>query len=84
MKKEGLPEQIKVYAYSGYKADERPTAFVVNDRRCSVTRIIDRWYGQDHDYFKVLAEDGTVCLLKRHRAQDLWFLEKVMEKEGMH
>ena len=84
MKKEDLPKQIKVYAYSGYKANERPSAFLVDGRRCNVNRMIDRWYGEDHDHFKVLTEDGTVCLLKWHRAQDLWLLEKVLEKEGMH
>jgi len=84
MKKQDHLKQIKVYAYSGYKANERPTAFVVDGRRCNVTRMIDRWYGVDHDHFKVLAEDGSVCLLKWHRARDLWFLEKVMEKEGKH
>jgi hypothetical protein len=84
VKKDALPKNIKVFAYSGYKADERPTAFVVDDRRYDVTRIIDRWYGVDHDYFKALADDGRIYLLKWDRTADLWFLVEVMEKEGKH
>jgi hypothetical protein len=49
-----------------------------------VTRIIDRWYGVDHDYFKALADDGRIYLLKWDRTADLWFLVEVMEKEGKH
>jgi hypothetical protein len=84
VKKDALPKNIKVFAYSGYKADERPTAFVVDGRRYGVTRIIDRWYGVDHDYFKALADDGRIYLLKWDRTADLWFLVEVMEKEGKH
>jgi len=84
VKKDLLPKTIKVYAYSGYRANERPTAFVVDDRRYSVTHVIDRWYGVEHDYFKVLADDGRIYLLRWHRTADLWFLVEVMEKEGKH
>lgn len=84
MRKGDFGKSIRVYAYSGYKANERPTAFVLDDRRYEVTCTIDRWYGVDHDHFKVLADDGNVYLLKWHRAQDLWFLEKVLEKAGKH
>ena len=84
VKKEGLPKNIKVYAYSGYKANERPTAFVVDHRTLKVTYVIDRWYGVEHDHFKVLADDGKIYFLKWNRIQDVWFLVKVMEREGMH
>jgi hypothetical protein len=84
VEKKDPPGNIKVYAYSGYKANERPTAFVVDERRHEVKNIVDRWYGVEHDYFKVLAEDGRIYLLKWHRIQDIWSLEKVMNKEGVH
>jgi hypothetical protein len=79
-----FPKHVKVLAYSGYKANERPTAFVVDDQMHQVAGIVDRWYGIEHDYFKVLAEDGKIYLLRWHRILDLWFLVKIMEKEGKH
>ena len=84
MKKDDLPKPIQVSAYSGYKANERPLAFTVDCLKHDVVDIIDRWYGVEHDYFKVLAEDGRVYLLRWHRILDLWFLVKVMERAGKH
>lgn len=84
MKKDDLPKHITVSAYSGYKANERPTAFIVDGRRHDVVHVIDRWYGVEHDYFKVLGEDGKVYLLRWHRMLDLWFLVKEVEKVGKH
>jgi hypothetical protein len=66
--------KIEVVAYSGYKANERPIYFVLGEERLEVKEILERWYGQDHDYFKVVAGDGLVCLLKWHRFLDIWFL----------
>ncbi|NQU16207.1 MAG: hypothetical protein HQ561_18780 [Desulfobacteraceae bacterium] len=68
---------IEVRAYSGYKANERPLCFVLEGRRVDVEEILDRWYGEDHDFFKVLALglDGCVYQLKWHRGLDTWFLE---------
>jgi hypothetical protein len=82
VKKDDLPKSIKVFAYSGFKANERPTAFMVDEHRREVADIIDRWYGVEHDYFKVLADDGKVYILRWHRILDLWFIVKVMNKMG--
>lgn len=79
-----FPRQVKVIAYSGYKADERPLAFVLGSRRLEVRDIADRWYGVEHDYFKVVADDGRIYLLRRHRHLDLWFVVKIMERMGRH
>jgi len=84
VKKDDLPKPIKVSAYSGFKANERPTAFTVDGQRRDVANVIDRWYGVEHDYFKVLADDGKVYLLRWHRILDLWFLVKVTERAGKH
>jgi hypothetical protein len=46
----------------------------------SVAEVLDRWYGEEHDEFKVLADDGRVYLIRWHRVQDVWFLMKIMEK----
>lgn len=69
--------QLKVECYSGYKADERPIRFRMGDRVYQVIDILDRWYGPKDAYFRVLADDGNVYVL-RHRqwgAEDYWSLE---------
>lgn len=69
-----FPKELKVVAYSGYKANERPLRLIIGDKNLEVKRVIDRWVGEDHDYFKCLADDGQVYLLKWHRIQDQWVL----------
>ncbi len=77
-----LPVNIEVAAYSGYKANERPLYFRFEQKKLSVVDVLDRWYGEEHDYFKVLADDGKVYLIRWHRLQDSWFLMKILEKSG--
>jgi hypothetical protein len=83
MRSDELHRKIQVTAYSGYKANERPLSFVLDDKTLEVRDIIDRWYGVEHDYFKVLADDGAVYLLRWNRHRDIWFLVRVYEKEGI-
>ncbi len=77
-----FPKKIEVVAYSGYKANESPLYFVLDEEKLEVKNTIDKWYGVEHDYFKVLADDGRVYLLKWHRTLDLWFVERVLERLG--
>lgn len=63
-----------VETFSGYRADERPTAFRLGDRRIAVREILDRWYGEDHAYFKLTGEDGALYILRQDREQDAWEL----------
>jgi hypothetical protein len=69
---------IHVNCYSGYKANERPIYFTVRGRKLAVEKILDRWYGIDHSYFKILADDQKVYLIKHDPGADLWTLEKIM------
>lgn len=77
--KDSFPKPIKVETYSGYKADERPLYLVLDDQRLEARDIIDRWYGEKADYFKVMTKDGRVYLVCRNRLSDQWTLEKVIE-----
>jgi hypothetical protein len=78
------PKEITVMGYSGYKANERPLSFEVEGLKHRVTSIADRWYGEDADYFKVVADDGKVYLIKWNRSVDRWFLVGVVERAGIH
>lgn len=71
---------IKVEAYSGYKAEERPRSMTIGDRTLEVKAVVDRWYGLDHDYFKVLADDGYIYIIRHDRASLAW--ELVMMEVG--
>jgi hypothetical protein len=71
---------IKVEGYCGYKANQRPLAFSLGKRKLEVKAIMDQWYGPDHAYFKVLAEDTNIYILRYSAANDQW--ELVFFNEG--
>jgi len=71
-------ETVQVECYSGYKANERPVAFIFHGERLEISEIPDRWYegGIEHDrpivdYFKVKA-DGDVFILRYESETDTW------------
>lgn len=65
---------LTVESYSGTRADERPVAFRLGERRIVVRAILDRWYGEDHAYFKLIGEDGALYLIRQDRGCDRWEL----------
>jgi len=77
-------KKIEVIAYSGYKANERPQYFIMEGQRVEVVNIVDRWYGVEHDYFKVAGDDGKVYLLKWNRYLDVWLMVRASARLGTH
>lgn len=79
---------IKVECYSGYKADEYPRCFYLDNNRFDVEEVIDRWYqmsasNEEEDstsgfpasnYYKVRTRDQQVYILKHETETDLWYL----------
>jgi hypothetical protein len=66
--------KIRVESYDGYRAGEKPLRFRLGEKRREVVEILDRWFGEDHDYFKVRADDGGVYVLRYNRCEDGWEL----------
>ncbi len=79
-KKQIVRMPLKVQTYSGYKADERPVAFTFGEKVCEVEELIDRWYGVDHAYFKLRANDGNLYVLRHRMDNDQW--EMVLMEAG--
>lgn len=71
---------IEVEAYSGHKADERPRSMTIGETVHEITGVLDRWYGLEHDYFKVSADDGYIYIIRHDRGEGGW--ELVMMEVG--
>lgn len=63
---------ITVQTYSGYKVDERPMSFTLVKRRFEVREILDQWQGVGHTYFKLLADDGNLYIIRHDKEADEW------------
>jgi hypothetical protein len=74
---ENVGVQIRVECYAGGKADERPVRFCLGDRTLRVGEILDQWYGPEDTFFKVLADDGNLYILRRNYSESeaVWTLE---------
>ncbi|MEE8184891.1 MAG: hypothetical protein V3T96_00640 [Thermodesulfobacteriota bacterium] len=65
-------ETIKVDAYSGFKANERPRCFTLGNRTLKVKEIVARWYSEDHEYFRLRADDSKLYTIRYYRDTDDW------------
>lgn len=65
---------LGVETYSGARADERPLALRLRDRRVAVRTILDRWLAEDHAYFKLVGEDDVRYVIRHDLASDAWEL----------
>jgi len=66
---------LKVKCYSGYKANERPKSFTINNREFLIKEILNQWYTPGCLYFKVRDDNNHTYILKYDQVQDLWALE---------
>lgn len=56
--------KVHVQCYAGRKSDEKPLRFALNHREYIVQDIIDQWYGPEHQFFKLRADDGNLYILR--------------------
>src|SRR5215475_13364482 len=66
---------IHVDAYAGFKANERPLQFVLDDKIYGIAAILDQWYEPSAMYFKVQSTEGKTYLLRYDERADEWTLQ---------
>ena len=72
---------ITVECHAGFKADEIPRRFLLEEQWVEVEEVIDRWYQVESlpewpraNYFKVRDNHHQTYLLKHDLEADEWFL----------
>ena len=66
---------IYVDAYSGYKANERPRQFTLDEEMYEIDAVLDQWYEPSATYFKVQSTEGKTYLLRYDEEADEWTLQ---------
>jgi len=64
--------KIRVECYSGYRGEETPRRFWLDERLVEITEVVDRWLDPDHRYFKVVGDDGATYILRHDSEADSW------------
>jgi len=55
---------IHVEAYSGYKANQRPRQFTLDEQIYEIAAVLDQWYEPSATYFKVQSTEGKTYLIR--------------------
>jgi hypothetical protein len=62
----------EVRCLASYRANERPIAFLVDEREVEVRTILESWREPDYLCFRVETVDGLVYDLRHHEYEDSW------------
>jgi hypothetical protein len=66
---------IYVDAYSGYKANERPRQFDLDEDTFEIQAVEKQWRSPEAAFFKVQTSDGKHYVLRYHEGLDQWTLQ---------
>jgi len=53
-----MPLEIYVDAYSGFKTNERPRQFSLDEENFEIEAVEKQWRSPEAEYFKVRTQDG--------------------------
>ena len=66
---------VHVDAYSGFKANERPRQFTVDEDLYEIAEVQDHWYEPDATYFRVCTTESKRFILRYKESEDEWTLQ---------
>jgi hypothetical protein len=65
---------LKVETVREADGESVPTAFKLGSQSLVVREIVDRWLANDHSYFKIIANDDDVYILRHDKPAQIWEL----------
>jgi hypothetical protein len=74
---------IYVDAYSGYKANERPRQFTLDEQIYEIVAVLDQWYEPAATYFKVKSTQGKTYLLRYDEDNAKWTLQSGFDSDEL-
>ena len=63
---------VSVQCEPAFNGEATPRFFTIGDRRIDVVDVLDRWFGEDYDYFKVCDAGGDTFILRRDTDDLTW------------
>jgi hypothetical protein len=65
---------VRVVTDSATGTAGRPVRFAIRDRLFQVSELVDTWYGPDHTYYKLVADDGNSYIIRHDLEEGAWEL----------
>ena len=63
---------IRVECYAGYRGEEKPRRFFLDERRVEVAEVVEAWLEPGVRCFKVKGDDGASYLLRQSEEDLEW------------
>jgi hypothetical protein len=73
-------QRINVVSYAGYRGEERPRRFRIDDEPIDVVEVLRSWIVEEKEsgkrkrFFKVRGSDGYIHTMYYDESGDEWFL----------
>src|SRR5678816_4704017 len=74
--------KIKVESVPDAKGQETPSRFLLGTRTINVGAVVDRWYGEQACYYRVLGDDENSYILKGPLEDGSWELVSFTHKDS--
>lgn len=62
----------------------KPHSFQIGEKEFFIREIMDQWYGKEHQFYKVRADDGNIYVLKHSPMTNEWELEFFKKTSDPH
>lgn len=61
---------------------KEPYTLYLSEREIALEEVIDRWFAENREYYKVKAEEDCIYILCHHHNEDSWELT-LFERRGL-
>ncbi len=76
------PLTIRVDCHAGYRGEETPRRFFMDDKVVEIEAVIDRWLAPEYRYFKVRSSNNDIYILRHDEHSNGW--ELTMFQSGQY
>jgi hypothetical protein len=74
--------KVNLQSTGGSAGTGKLVSFTLYDRHFTVNEILDIWYGSDHIYYKLIADDNILYIIKHDMEADSWELVQMDVSPG--
>jgi len=70
---------VSVECEPAHNGEATPRFFTLGDRRIAIADILDRWLGDEYDYYKIRDPNGDTFILRRDtddRTWEIWMYQR--------